>query len=115
MIPHNFHIASGLAKAAPLVGGVVIISSIIDASQEGTPWTDVWRIAISISLGVFITLVGMIYHNMENRTANLEKNCLGRTEYDRANLELERHLDRIEKHLELNDRKIEKIEGIRGR
>jgi hypothetical protein len=109
MISPNFHITSGLAKAAPLVGGVVIISSIIDSSQQISPWTDVWRVAISVSLGVFITLVGMIYHNMESRTANLEKNCLGRTEYDMRNLDLERHLDRIEKHLEVNDRKIENL------
>jgi hypothetical protein len=105
----NLHFVSGLAKAAPLVGGVVIISSLIDASQQTTPWTDVWRVAISVALGVFITLVGMIYHNMENRVAGLEKNCLGRTEYDMRNIDLERHLDRIEKHLEVNDRKIENL------
>lgn len=105
----NFHIVSGLAKVAPIVGGIVIISSIIDSGQQSTPWTDIWRVAISVALGIFITLVGMIYHNMENRVAMLEKNCLGRTEYDMRNLDLERHLDRMEKHLEVNDRKIESL------
>ncbi len=107
----HFHSPNGLglAKATPYVGAFVIVVSVVESSQSNSPWTDLWRVAISVSLGIFVTLVGMIYHNMETRVSNLERSDLPRLEYEMRHTEVQRQIDRIEKHLEANDRKLDAL------
>jgi hypothetical protein len=78
------HLAMGLAKTSPVLGCMVIFSSI--ESFNGGPWMEVWRVAISVAGGVFIALVGMIYQNLNRRVETLEKGSrsdfVPRKEYD---------------------------------
>lgn len=105
---HTSEFGGVLAKITPYIGGAVIVASIIQ-TQDSSPLTDLWRVAISVALGVFVTLVGMIYHNMESRVGTVESNYMPRLEYTARSAELDRHLERIEKHLESHDEKIENL------
>lgn len=102
------HTSTYLSKIAPVIGGVTIIASLIDTDSSST-WSALWRIAISVSLGVFVALVGMIYHNIESRVSKLEVSSVPEGEYEMRHIDLQKNLERIEKHLEAIDFKIENL------
>jgi hypothetical protein len=86
-----------LAVTSPLLGGLLILLAV--DSPNGA-WNDVFRIVISIVLGVFVTLVGMLYHNLENRIKKIEDFSITRYEFKMSQDPLIAQLGRIEKHLE---------------
>ena len=92
------HVAAVLARVSPVVGLVVIFSSV--ESHEGGPWTEIWRIALSIALGVFVALVGAIYQNINRRVESFElaakTDFVPRKEYESRHQDLMSRFDRIE-------------------
>ena len=57
---------------APLIGGLTVYSS-LQLDTSGDHWQDVWRVGMSVGLGIFVTLVGMIYRGIDSRIKDLEK------------------------------------------
>jgi len=97
------HLTLLLAKIAPLLGAFVFVSSIEATTANSTMWSDMWRIGMSVALGVFITLVGMIYQNLNRRLETLEnvarEEMVPRREYDHRHEDLINRLNRIENAL----------------
>jgi hypothetical protein len=89
----------GLSFLAPLVGGVTVYSSLQAEIPGSDHWQDVWRVGMSIGLGVFVTLVGMIYKGMDARIKDLEKAANDKfvtiREYDLRHTELVKRLDEM--------------------
>lgn len=94
------HLALLLAKIAPVIGVFVFISAIQATGSEVGLWTELWRIGMSIGLGIFVTLVGMIYQNLNKRLEVLEnvarEDMVPRKEYDHRHDDLIDRLKRIE-------------------
>ena len=93
-----------IAFIAPVVGGAVIIASIIDSPSNADD--GVWKTLISMGLGIFITLVGVIYYNMkesqsalERRLTKIEENSISRYEIKLCIDAIDAQLSRIENHL----------------
>lgn len=95
-------LAVGLAKLAPVVGLFVFVASV--EAGGSSAWTDVWRVAMSVGLGIFITLVGAIYKNIERRMGEVEAairtSLLPRAEFEALYENINRALERIENKLE---------------
>jgi hypothetical protein len=95
------HLAALLAKIAPVVGGVVIVTS-FQTNASGF-MGELWRISMSVALGVFITLVGAIYQNLNRRIESLEtaakSDFVSRREYDATKDLMIKQLNRIEELL----------------
>jgi len=89
-----------LAKVAPWVGGLTFFAA-IEATGSTDAWTEVWRICMSAGLGIFVTLVGAIYKNMDRRLEALEEaaknDFVPRKEYDSRHDDMIRQLDMIHK------------------
>jgi len=88
-----------LAKISPIIGGFVIVAS-LESDGSGGPWTEIWRISMSVALGVFVALVGMIYKNINDRLENMEKRqelYVTLREYDARHADMKTQLDRIER------------------
>ena len=62
-----------------------------------------WKFVIPIIFGVFVTLVGMLYHQHEGRIKDLEQDSLPRREFDIAHQAVKDEVGRMEKHLESID------------
>jgi ElaB/YqjD/DUF883 family membrane-anchored ribosome-binding protein len=65
-----------LAKLSP-VAGLIVTIVILQVQQQQQPsnfLTDLWRTLISVVMGVFIALVGVIYRNMNTRADETNKN-----------------------------------------
>jgi hypothetical protein len=94
------HLALILAKVAPLLGVFVFVSSVEATTAQTSAWTDMWRIGMSVALGVFVTLVGAIYQNLNRRLEAVEtvarQDLVTRREYDGRHSDLVHQLDRIE-------------------
>src|SRR5208337_2477436 len=88
-----------LAKISPAIGLVVIVAS-LELDGEAGFWPGVWRISMSIALGVFVTLVGAIYQNLNRRLEAIELSAkndfVPRKEYDSRQQDMIRQLERIE-------------------
>lgn len=88
-----------MVKLAPIVGAATVTAAVFQMNAE-SPWSTLWRLGISILLGVFVTLVGAIYQNLNRRLGSLEgaakSDFVPRVEYDRRHEDLLRQLDRIE-------------------
>lgn len=90
-----------LAQLSPIVALCLIVAALL-ADDVGAA-TDIWRIVISIALGVFVTLAGMIYHNLESRVSRIEEKGIVRTEWQLALNSQQSQMDRIEEHLRAID------------
>jgi len=92
------------AKIAPLVGAAAFVAAIEAGGADGGPWAELWRIGISSALAVFISLVGMIYQNMNRRLNILETaardDFVSHREYEGRHNDLKEQLDRIERLME---------------
>jgi len=89
-----------LAKISPVIGGFVILASFESDGGGNSPWTEIWRISMSVALGVFVALVGMIYKNINDRLENMEKRqelYVTLREYDARHEDMKNQLDRIER------------------
>ena len=99
MVSLSKHGALLLAKIAPFVGLTMIIAA-FETEGAGNLWIGVWRIALSVALGIFVALVGAIYQNLSRRLETLEvaakTDFLPRREYDARHGDVIRQLDRIE-------------------
>jgi hypothetical protein len=82
---------------SPLVGGAVILSTVIMDATSGP--NSAWISVISIVVGIFVALTGMLYHNMESRLSKMEEDNLPRREFDIAHKAVQDQLSRIEGHL----------------
>jgi hypothetical protein len=96
----NPKIALLVAKSAPVIAAVTLISSV--ESSPADPWTAVFRIGISSAVGVFLTLIGLVYLNLDKRITDIEKEHVPRNEYSGQleNLKewtknIERKIDRL--------------------
>lgn len=89
-----------LAKIAPFLGGVVFVSSLEATAKEADIWVDLWRVGMSVGLGVFVTLVGAIYQNLNKRLERIEiatkNDFVPRQEYDSRHEDVKDQLNRIE-------------------
>src|ERR1035437_9027892 len=106
MIDHNTHgaiqtFAHHMTRASPIIGGAVVLAVAVMESEVGP--NSLWVSGIGIVVGVFITLTGMLYHNLENRLTDLEKESLPRREFDIGHKSVQDQLERIEKHLSNTD------------
>lgn len=110
MLQVGKQMVSLLAKISPVIGGFVILSSFQASSSSPGPWVELWRIAMSVALGVFVALVGAIYQNINRRLETVEAtvrtiqreagcNFVSRSEYDGRHNDVVRQLDRIENAL----------------
>jgi hypothetical protein len=92
------------AWASPLLGILVILSVL--ESNSGGSLDEIWRLFMSVGLGILVTLLGALYHNMDRRLTVIESKFIGREEYDRMCKDLVDHLSRIETHLEKTDDRV---------
>jgi hypothetical protein len=63
-------------KSAPIIGLTSFVCILIDnVTQDpiGSPWIEVWRIGLTLAVGIFVTLCGVIYRDMNRRIDNLYK------------------------------------------
>ena len=95
MIIASKHTVLFLAKIAPLLGAALIVVS-LQAGHEST-FADIWRIGMSVALGVFVALVGAIYQNLNKRIEALEetkKDFVTFREYDKRHDDLKDQYDK---------------------
>lgn len=88
-----------LARIAPVVGGATIIIA-VQAPPPNDPWGEVWRIGLSTCLGIFVTLAGLIYKNINDRVGKLESAAkdefVPRREYESRHADIMRQIDRLQ-------------------
>jgi hypothetical protein len=103
MMPYHAHVGSVvihyLARISPILGGAIILSALLlDSGADAS-----WKFIVPIVFGVFVTLVGMLYHQHETRITSLEEETLPRREFDIAHQSVQAEQGRMEKHLEAID------------
>lgn|ERR1035437_198285 len=104
MIPIHLHhsgVLHHLARLSPIIGGVVILVALFQSGGGDSSW----KFIIPIIFGVFVTLVGMLYHQHETRITDLEKDTLPRREFDIAHKAVQDEQYRMEKHIEAIDQR----------
>ena len=89
---HGF--VHALSRVSPVVGFVIIAAAII--ADESS---DTWKISLSVALGVFVTLTGMIYHNLESRLSKVEDDALPRREFEIAHKAVQEYVDTSQRAL----------------
>ena len=108
MISISKHVALSLAKVAPFLGLTMIIAA-FQTEGNGSMWLGIWRIVLSVAMGVFVARVGAIYQNLhrrlESREITAKNDFVPRREYDARHAELIRQLDRIEISVSSSKRK----------
>ena len=94
-----------MARLSPLFGFLTLFY-ILQADSGNGAWVEIWRVLLSVGLGVVVTLLGMLHHNSDRRISIIEERYISREEYNVRHLELVEHLKRIETHLEKTDDRI---------
>ena len=64
--------ASALSKVTPLVGGFTMWA-VIQAQVESSPWVEIWRMLLTLGIGIFVTLCGVIWRDMNRRQEEQEQ------------------------------------------
>ena len=91
-------VAAIAAKVAPWVGGTMVLAA-LEADGRSDLGTEIWRVTLSVILGIFVALAGTIYRDVNRRIAALEAARDGfvpRKEYDERHNDVKESLNRIE-------------------
>lgn len=55
-----------VSKVTPILGGLTFIAA-LQAQAESSPWVDLWRMGVTLGIGIFVTLCGVIWRDLNRR------------------------------------------------
>lgn len=54
-----------ISKITPVFGGITFVAAV--QSELNSPWVDVWRLTLTLGIGIFVTLCGVIWRDINRR------------------------------------------------
>ena len=61
-----------ITKMAPLFGGITFIAA-VQAQVETSPFVEIWRFTLTLGIGIFVTLCGVIWRDLNRRLMEQER------------------------------------------
>lgn len=90
-------------KLAPIFGVASFMYVLLDyqygGGDQGSPWVEAWRIALTLAVGIFVTLCGVIYRDVNRRIT------------ENARIQSENHKESQRTLAEINNRQ-ERMVGV---